>query len=99
MKKLPEFKSEEEEIKFWQSHPVTDYLNELEPGELRLSSMLKEKIKKRVEEKAKITMWLNKRYVEETKRIAAHKGVPYQTLLRLWIANSIRSEERLIAPR
>jgi hypothetical protein len=32
MKEIPVFKTEEEEIKFWESHSIADYWDELENG-------------------------------------------------------------------
>jgi hypothetical protein len=32
MKKIPAFKTEAEEIRFWEKHPIADYWDELEEG-------------------------------------------------------------------
>ena len=41
MAKLPEFKSDEEEIAFWDTHSFTDYLDDMEPVEVELDPSIK----------------------------------------------------------
>lgn len=93
MKKLPKFKTEKEEANFWDIHSIVDYLEELEPVEFKLHPELVRKLKKKREEKVKITMFLNKVHLEAAKRISAKKGIPYQTQLRLWIVQGINNEK------
>jgi predicted DNA binding CopG/RHH family protein len=99
VKRVPQFRSEKEEAEFWDTHSFTEYLQDLESAELSLSPMLRETIKKRISEKVRITMWLNKRYIEEAQRIADKKGIPYQTLLREWVAEAIEKEEEAMESR
>jgi len=52
--KLPHFKTREEEAKFWDTHSMTDYLDELEPVDevFTLAPSLAEKIRERAKTRA-----------------------------------------------
>ena len=73
MKKLPDFKSEEEELAFWDTHDPEDYL--MEPREELLLHF-------RPEPKQQISLRLEPSLIEELKQVAAAHGLPYQTLAR-----------------
>lgn len=53
--RIPEFKSIEEEAEFWDTHDITDFLDELEPAEFELSPELRRKLEERSRE------WLERR--------------------------------------
>lgn len=91
-KKIPEFRSEEEEALFWDSHDSTDYLDDLEPVEIEVTPELKEKISSKRELKKPITLRLEPNQIDAVKKIASKKGLPYQTLIRMWIVEGIRRE-------
>ena len=52
-RKLPHFKTREEEAEFWDTHSMEDYLTELEPADevFTLAPSLAEKIKERAKPK------------------------------------------------
>ena len=87
-KKLPHFKTTEEEAKFWDSHSLKNYIHEFEPAdvdELFLSNadwhrMIQERTKKKL-----ISLRLAQWEIERSKQIAKKRKVPYQILLRQWI--------------
>lgn len=85
-KKLPEFKSGEEFADFVENHDMTDYLDEFEE--------VKNMAFKRPA-KHPITMKIYPYILEEIKRIASEKGMPYQTLIGQWLAERL-SQEQLI---
>lgn len=92
-KKLPAFKSENEENLFLESNSVADYWDTLEDGEqLELTPELTERIKKRSQLRM-ISLRLREDQIEAAKRIAQDKDIPYQVLLRSWITQAIKIEE------
>ncbi len=82
--KIPKFKSLEEERDFWDTHSVTDYLDELKPVKVRFS-----KPKKKL-----ISLRLETPQIEALKKIASRKGLGYLTLIRYWITQHITKEHR-----
>lgn len=55
MKKIPEFRTEEEEVRFWDEHDSMEFIEELEPVEIELSPELEDKILSKRELKKPIT--------------------------------------------
>jgi len=96
MPKIPKFKTEKEEAKFWATHSVADFWEDLEEPEkkIELSEELKQKILKRRETKKLLTIRLNEEHIESAKKIARQKAIGYQTLMRMWIVEGINKEKR-----
>ena len=92
-RKLPHFKTREEEAKFWDTHSMTDYLDELEPADrvFTLAPALAEKIRERAKTRA-ISLRLPQWEIDGAKRVAKKKGVGYQVLISAWIAEALRRE-------
>ena len=88
MPQLPDFKTAEEEAEFWETNNLTEYWDQLEPVAFTVDPELKAKIKARSNLK-RVTLRLNQDQVNAAKRIAVRKGLPYQTLMRMWIVNGI----------
>ncbi len=91
-KELPEFKSEAEEAEFWDTHNSLDYLESDEPVEIELDPELAAKIRERAQTK-RVTLRLRVSQIEAAKEIARKKDIPYQTLIRSWVAEAIRREQ------
>ncbi len=91
-KKLPRFGSEEEEAEFWDTHNSLDYIESDKQVEIELAPELAAKIAERSKTK-RVTLRLRVSQIEAAKRIAKEKDIPYQTLLRSWIAEAIRREQ------
>ena len=92
-KKLPTFKSANEETLFLESNSVADYWNTLEDGEqIELSPELAARIKKRSQLRM-ISLRLREDQIEAAKKIARVRDIPYQVLLRSWITQAIKTEE------
>jgi len=91
-KKLPIFKSEEEEARFWGTHNLEDYLHEFEPADemFLLSPSLAHKIRERAKKRL-ISIRLAHWEIEKSKQIAKQRKVPYQTLLREWIDAGLKA--------
>lgn len=93
MPRIPRFRNDKEAAEFWETHDVTEFLDELEETEEKVSPELRRKVVERAELKKPVTLRLEPRQVEKAKEIARKKSVPYQTLLRMWIAEGIAKEK------
>ena len=83
-KRIPKFKSEEEEREFWETHDSTDYINWNEAEKITFSN-LKPSVKK-------ISLRLPETMLEELKLLANKRDVPYQSLLKIFLAERIEKE-------
>jgi len=84
IKKIPKFKSEDEERTFWATHDSTEYINWKKAKKVVLSN-LKPSVKS-------ISLRLPESMIEELKLLANKKDVPYQSLLKIFIAERIGKE-------
>ena len=91
-KEIPEFKSEAEEAEFWDTHNSLDYLESDEPVEVELAPELAAKIRERSQTK-RVTLRLRVSQIKAAKEIARKKDIPYQMLIRSWVAEAIRREQ------
>jgi predicted HicB family RNase H-like nuclease len=80
--RIPEFRSREEEAEFWDTHDVTDYLDELRPVRVTPAPNLS----------AGMTVRLDPEDREALGRIAAERGIGPSTLVRMWIKERLRTE-------
>lgn len=85
LKKIPKFKSEAAEKKFWSKSDSTDYIDwdkaELNP--------LLTKLKNSNET---ISLKLPKSLINELKVIADKKDVPYQSLIKIILSDRVKEE-------
>jgi predicted DNA binding CopG/RHH family protein len=84
MKKIPKFKSEAAERRFWQTHDSTEYMDWSE-SEGTVMPKLKPSTRT-------ISLRLPESMVEELKLLANKRDVPYQSLLKVFLAERIESE-------
>ncbi len=91
-KKLPDFKTAEDEANFWDTHSAADYWHELEPVDelFVLSPALAHKIRERAKKRL-ISIRLAQWEIDKSKQIAKIRKIPYQTLLRQWIDEGLRA--------
>jgi predicted DNA binding CopG/RHH family protein len=91
-KKLPHFESEQQVADFWGSHSLTDYLHEFEKVDdvFVLSPALAHRIKERAKKRL-ISIRLAEWQVQQSKKIAQQRKMPYQKLIREWIEAGLRS--------
>lgn len=80
----PVFKNEDRERRFWSKHDSTDYID-WKKGKRTLLPKLKPSVKT-------VSVRLPEMMVEELKLLANKKDVPYQSLLKMFLAQKIRSE-------
>jgi len=92
-KKLPEFNSPEEELRFFETHDMADYWDQLEKADtvIQLAPALAQRIRERMK-KRMLAIRLEEWQITSAKEIAKRKGIPYQQLMREWISRGIRLE-------
>ena len=96
-KKIPKFKSEEAEAKFWDKNSPLDYPGELteekKPFKFDISLLKKAALKQR-ERKTSLTFRMEESQILLAKIIAKRRGDHYQTLMRRWVRERIVRELR-----
>ena len=83
-KKIPKFRSEDEERKFWATHDSTEYVDWKKAKRVVLPE-LKPSLKT-------ISLRLPQSMLEELKLLAHKRDVPYQSLLKIFLSERIREE-------
>ena len=83
-KKIPKFKSEAEERRFWQQHDSSEYIDWTDAEEVILPQ-LKPSTRK-------ISIRLPESMLEELKVLANKRDVPYQSLLKIFLSERIKTE-------
>ncbi|MHB9112150.1 MAG: BrnA antitoxin family protein [Thermoleophilia bacterium] len=84
MKKVPKFKNEKEEREFWASADSTEYVD-WKRGKRAVLPNLKPSVKT-------ISLRLPASMLEELKLLANKNDVPYQSLLKMFLAERIEKE-------
>ncbi len=87
---IPEFKSEEEESEFWMTHDAADLMDEGERVEIDASRARAAREKRQAQQ---ISIRVSVPVLSGLKRRAKKLGVPYQTLMQLWLAERLEIEE------
>ncbi len=83
-KKIPKFKSEKEEQEFWSSADSAEYID-WKKGKRTVLPNLKPSVKT-------ISLRLPESMLEELKLLANKRDVPYQSLLKIFLAERIEKE-------
>ena len=87
MKNIPEFKSEEEEFDFWSKHDSTEFVDWSEAKPVKMVN-LKPSLRT-------ISLRLPVSMVEDLKMLANQRDVPYQSLLKVFLAERLQREKTL----
>ena len=87
-KKIPKFKSEDAEREFWSKADSTDYIDWNEAKKTILPN-LKPSTKK-------ISLRLPELMIEELKLLANKRDIPYQSLMKIYLAERSQRELRSI---
>jgi predicted DNA binding CopG/RHH family protein len=82
--KIPKFASEQEEADFWDTHSITDYLDELTSVEVTVVDARPHK--------EQISLRLDRQTITQLKAIARKRGIGYQTLIRMWVMERLAQE-------
>ena len=86
LKRIPRFESEDEEREFWAAHDSAEYVNWRAAGGVRLA-----KLKPTTRT---ISIRLPETMLEDLKVLANKRDVPYQSLLKIYVAERIEEELR-----
>ena len=84
-KKAPEFASEAEERSFWETHDSADYVDWSKAKKVRLPN-LKPSTKT-------ISLRLPEPMLERIRIAANKRNVPYQSLIKIWLAEKLEEVE------
>lgn len=82
--RIPKFKSLEEERRFWDTHSITEFMDEFKPVQIKF-------IKPR---KKLVSVRLDSEQIEALKETASQRGLGYLSLIRVWIAQCLKKEHR-----
>ena len=86
MPKLPTFTSEQEAAEWFATHDTAPYMDELEEVTEKIPVIRSRPAKKPV------GLRLRSDYLAAIKRVAERKGIPYQTLIQMWLVEKLRQE-------
>ena len=84
MKKIPKFSSEAEERRFWQSHDSTEFID-WSKAETTVLPELRPSTRS-------ISLRLPESMLEQIKLLAHKRDVPYQSLVKIYLAERLRAE-------
>lgn len=88
IKKIPKFKSEDEEREFWAKNDLTDYFDMDKP----LSNVVFPNLKPTTKS---ISLRLPMSMLEDLKMMANRRDVPYQSFIKIILDEKIRKEMRV----
>lgn len=83
-KRIPKFKTEDQEQQFWASHNSTDYL-EWNKGKRMVLPELKPSV-------VSISIRLPESMLEELKLLANKTDIPYQSLMKMFLSERLHEE-------
>ena len=83
--RIPRFRSEAAEARFWDTHDSTAFLDELTPAQVTFA---------RPKPKVLVSVRIAKPEVELLRRIAARKRLGYGSLIRMWLTERLLDELR-----
>ncbi len=84
LKPIPHFGSEAEERKFWETHDSTDYVDWSKAQRARFPNL---KLST-----TSISLRLPQPLLERIKGAANRRDVPYQSLIKIWLAERLDAE-------
>ncbi len=83
-KQLPKFKSEDAERKFWATHDSTDFIDWRKARRVTLPKLKPSS--------QTISLRLPRPMLERLKALANKRDVPYQSLLKMFVAERLEAE-------
>jgi predicted DNA binding CopG/RHH family protein len=86
MPELPTFSTEQEAADWFATHSTAPYMHELEEVQEPITVIRTRPAKKPV------GLRLRSDYLLAIKQVAERKGIPYQTLIQMWLVERLRQE-------
>ena len=85
-KTIPDFKNDEEAAEFWDTHSLLDYWDQTEPADdVTFAPNALQPMKQ-------VCLRFSPTQIARLKRLAAAKGIGYQTMIRMWVTEREREE-------
>jgi predicted DNA binding CopG/RHH family protein len=81
IERIPDFESEAEERRFWESHDSTDHVDWSRAERVRLPNLRPST--------ASISLRMPVSLLERIKTAAHKRDVPYQSLIKIWLAEKL----------
>ena len=81
LKRVPDFKSEVEERKFWETHDSSDYVDWSKAERVRFPNLKPST--------TAISIRLPSALLEQIKIAANKRDVPYQSLIKMWLSEKV----------
>ena len=81
LKAIPSFKNEAQERKFWETHDSTDYVDWSKAQRVRFPNLKPST--------TAISIRLPQLLLEQIKIAANKRDVPYQSLIKMWLAEKV----------
>ena len=89
-RKIPVFRSDREAADYWAKHDSASHAKDLPAVTVKASPPLRRRVAARA--KKPVTLRLEAGQIATAKRTAERMSIPYQTLLRMWIAERLARE-------
>jgi predicted DNA binding CopG/RHH family protein len=86
LKPIPKFRSHEEAGEFWMTHDTTEYVDWSKAQQVRFTKLRPST--------ATISLRLPQGMLDELRVLANERDVPYQSLLKVYLAERIAEERR-----
>ena len=86
LRKIPEFKSEDEEHEFWAKHDTVDYIDWRKARFARFPNLRPST--------RTISIRLPESMIDQLKILANKRDIPYQSLLKMYVAEGLQKESR-----
>jgi predicted DNA binding CopG/RHH family protein len=90
--KTPTFRSDRQAADFWATHDSARYTSDLKEEPVTVDTALSRRVAERASAKKPVTLRLENQQIIRAKELARRKSVPYQTLMRMWIAEGLAKE-------
>lgn len=92
IKKIPKFKNEDQERKFWATHDATDYFD--------MSKAIRNPVFPNLKPSTQaISLRLPKFLLARVKQVAKAKDVPYQSLMKVYLSDKVSEDLGRMASR
>ena len=85
-RKLPKFSSDEDFAKWVETHDLSDYMDSFEVVTEEI------KVQRTSRKKESVGVDLNPGDLDEIKKVAKDKGMPYKALIKNWLIERLRQE-------
>ncbi|MBI2916354.1 MAG: BrnA antitoxin family protein [Chloroflexi bacterium] len=86
IRKIPKFENEDQERDFWASHDSVDHIDWLQAKQVKLPNLRPTT--------RTISIRLPEAMIERLKVLANKRDIPYQSLLKMFVADKIEEELR-----